>query len=54
MNTILNNRSFDTFRSVYVKNNNNSYFLWICKTTTTSVKFSFFFIPELKSTFWGK
>jgi len=45
MKSILNNRSFDTFRSVYVKNNNNAYFPWISKTTTTSVKFSFF-IPE--------
>jgi hypothetical protein len=39
MNNILNNRSFDTFISVYVKNNNNAYFPWISKTTATSVKF---------------
>jgi len=39
MNSILNNRSFDTFISVYVKNNNNAYFPWISETTATSVKF---------------
>ena len=42
MNIILNNRSFDTFRRVYVKNNSNAYFPWISKTTTTFVKFLFF------------
>ena len=52
MNNILSNHSFDTFRCVYVKNNNNAYFPWISQTTATSVKF--FFIPELKSTFRGK
>jgi len=53
MNSIVNNRSFDTFRSVYGKNNNNAYFPWISKTTTTCEVY-IFFIPELKSNFWDK